>query len=79
LEQKHLVLEEDVWRGLDVLFGEIPIIWIEFESPVVESGSVHIDQIDDPGMLQEWNAGQLHILILVAQKIWFLIGSIWSP
>jgi hypothetical protein len=53
LEQEHLVLEKNVWRGLYILFGEVPLVWVDFESLLVEVHSVGVDQSDDFGILIE--------------------------
>jgi hypothetical protein len=68
-----------VERGLHVLVGEVPIVWVNFQSLIVESVSVCIDEIDDVGMLQEWNADYAHLGVLVSQWIGSSTGSVWGP
>jgi hypothetical protein len=72
-------LKKKVWRGLHVLVGEVPIVWVNFQSLIVESVSVCIDEIDDVGMLQEWNADYAHLGVLVSQWIGSSTGSVWGP
>jgi hypothetical protein len=54
LEQEHLVLEKKVWRGLYILVGEVPLVWVDFESLLVEVHSVGVDQSDDFGIRTEF-------------------------
>jgi hypothetical protein len=54
LEQEHLVLEKKVWGGLYILVGEVPLVWVDFESLLVEVHSVGADQSDDFGIRTEF-------------------------
>jgi hypothetical protein len=65
LEQECHVLKEDMGRGLDVVVREVPIVWVDRESTMVELGGVGIDESNDCGISQEWNTDYPHPWVLV--------------